>query len=511
MIELLSKGRLTKLLHILLPYEPMLRRSILLIVMFAIPLAVSINATSSKFDPDGWWHLRTGQWIVENRMVPLTDSFSIMDGTRWIAYSWAYELVLYGLYSAFGLSGFVIYGIVMSLTITFALYSLLRAISGRIVLTVALTSAGILALLPMLHIRSFMFSISFLILEMWVLYRVKATSNVRLLPLLPLLFVLWANIHIQFVFGLFVYVMMSLEIISDALRSGTLQRQNQKKRLILWLVGVGLTSGLATLATPYHFHIYLHLFDIVRQPEFYKYISELQSPRFRSIDTWAILFITLSAAFAIGWRKNIRPFTLILFGVATIIGFRSHRDAWFTAIIGVAILTHSLAGQGEAEESGHSKSLVFICLAVIILLSWFYRGVTNENLIERVSRQYPAAAAEFVVKQGYPGPVYNHFNWGGYLIWKLPQRLVSMDGRGYLYGSKRFVRGARTWLAKPDWQDDQDLKAARTIIASPKWGLTAVLRLHPRFQMVYEDSISVVFVAVASDETFANSREDELQ
>ena len=303
--------------------------------------------------------------------------------------------------------------------------------------------------------------------------------------------------------------MMSLEIILDALRSGTLQRQNQKRKLIMWMMGVGVASGMATLATPYHFHIYTHLFEIVRQPEFYKYISELRSPNFRSIDTWAILLITLSTTFIIGWRKNIRPFTLILFGVATIIGFRSHRDAWFTVIIGLSIIANSFAGQGEAEESGHSKPLVIICLAAIALVAWCYHGVTNEKLKERVSRQYPVAAAEFVDERGYPGPIYNHFNWGGFLIWRLPQRLVSMDGRGYIYGSKRFVRGARTWLAKPGWQNDKDLRAARTIIASPEWGLTAVLRIHPRFRLVYEDEISVVFVTVAPDEEHLSSREGE--
>lgn len=510
MKPLLRKGRMAKFIQVLLPYEPTLRRSILLIVMFLIPLTVSISATSAKFDPDAWWHLRTGQWIVENRMVPLTDSFSIMSGTPWVAYSWVYELVLYGLYFYFGLAGFIIYGITMSLAITYALYSLLRALSGRMVLSVVLTYAGILAMVPMLHVRSFMFSILFLILEMRIVYRVRATSRVRLLLLIPLLFVLWANIHLQFVFGLFVYGMMTFEFIADAFRSGTLQGQHQKK-IITWMMGVGVASGLATLVTPYHFRIYTHLFEIVRQPEFYKYISELRSPSFRSIDTWAILFIALSAAFVIGWRKNIRPFTLILFGVATVIGFRSHRDAWFPVIIGVSIIAHSFAGQEESEESGHSTPLVVMGLAAIVLLSWYYHGVTNENLKERVSRQYPAAAVEFVEKRGYPGPIYNHFNWGGYLIWKLPQRLVSMDGRGYIYGSKRFVRGARTWLAKPGWQSDQDLKAARTIIASPEWGLTSVLRLDPQFQVVYQDDISVVFVTAGPNERLLGFREDRRQ
>jgi hypothetical protein len=466
--------------------------------MYSIPIVISMSLTTNKFDPDGWWHLRTGQWIVENRAVPVTDTFSIMKGTRWVAYSWLYELLLYGLYNSFGLPGFVIYGVLMSLTITFALYSMLRTLSGRIILSIALTSAGILAMAPMLHIRSFTFSILFLSVELFILYRVRATSNVRLLLPLPFLFILWANTHIQFVFGLFAYVMMTLEVISDGFRFEKGQRPNKMKNLVTWMIGVGIACGLATLATPYHVQIYKHLLEIVRHQEFYKYISELQSPSFRSINTWAFLFIILGTTFVIGWRKIARPFPLILFGFGIVMSFRSYRDAWFAIIIGLGIIAYSCAVRGEVEKPHHMKSLVIICLTLILLFMWHTYGVSNEKLRERLVQQYPVAAAEFVEKRRYPGPLYNEFNWGGYLIWRLPKRLVSVDGRGYIYGSRRFERGVQTWSAKPGWENDPDLTSARTIIASRERGLTSVLLLDPRFELVYEDEISLVFLSVIS-------------
>ena len=62
-------------------------------------------------DPDIWWHLRVGQWVVDNDTVPITDPFSSYGLDRpWIAYSWFYEVLVFRLYSLFGLAGIVAFG-----------------------------------------------------------------------------------------------------------------------------------------------------------------------------------------------------------------------------------------------------------------------------------------------------------------------------------------------------------------------------------------------------------------
>ena len=78
-------------------------------------------------DPDVWWHLRTGEWIVEQGEIPESDAFSnYAAGRPLVAYSWLMDVTLYGLYRAVGLRGVILYSATLSVAITAALYALMR-------------------------------------------------------------------------------------------------------------------------------------------------------------------------------------------------------------------------------------------------------------------------------------------------------------------------------------------------------------------------------------------------
>jgi hypothetical protein len=93
------------------------------------------------------------------------------------------------------------------------------------------------------------------------------------------------------------------------------------------------------------------------------------------------------------------------------------------------------------------------------------------------------------------GPLYNHFNWGGYLIWALPRLPVSMDGRTNLHGDQRVERSFKTWSGVRGWESDPELMQARLVIGGVDDALTSAMRTDSRFKLVYEDAIAAVFVA----------------
>ena len=100
---------------------------VLLTLLYLLPAVAAIRPV---LDPDIWWHLRTGQWIVEHGAVLTTDPFSSYGmGKPWIAYSWLFEILIYSLYQAFGLLGLMLYAVVFSVMIAAAL----RALVGRLV------------------------------------------------------------------------------------------------------------------------------------------------------------------------------------------------------------------------------------------------------------------------------------------------------------------------------------------------------------------------------------------
>jgi hypothetical protein len=120
--------------------------------------------------------------------------------------------------------------------------------------------------------------------------------------------------------------------------------------------------------------------------------------------------------------------------------------------------------------------------------------VNNARLATDLAKDMPVHAVEAVRARGYTGPLYNDYNWGGYLIWAL-RMPVSIDGRAAFYGDQRLDRSLATWNAEPDWASDAQLTQAGLVIGPVKAALTQMLRMDPRFQLVYEDKVAAVFVA----------------
>src|SRR5437870_3541334 len=90
-------------------------RLFMLIALYALPVVVTMRPIADPIlDPDIWWHLRVGHWVVEHRTLPTVDPFSQVH-EPWIAYSWLYEVLVFELYQAFGLAGIVGYRVALAL------------------------------------------------------------------------------------------------------------------------------------------------------------------------------------------------------------------------------------------------------------------------------------------------------------------------------------------------------------------------------------------------------------
>src|SRR5262245_10114889 len=209
------------------------------------------------WDQDIWWHLATGRWIAQHHGLPANDPFSQAGADRpLIAYSWLFELIAYGAYQSAGLKGIVFLSAVLGMTIAGALYPLFRACGALLGRALILSASAFYALMPLSTPRPWLFSILFLVIELFLI--TTATRNAtRRLWLLPLLFIAWTNIHIQFVLGLAVLG----AAVADAFWYQTDPRRGadtHRETLVpvgswLW---VGVACGAATLLNPYTFRIY---------------------------------------------------------------------------------------------------------------------------------------------------------------------------------------------------------------------------------------------------------------
>jgi hypothetical protein len=485
------------------------------IILYALPAAVALLPV---LDYDLWWHLRTGQWIVEHGSLPGSDPFSqygLESGQPLVAYSWLFEVIVYGLHRALGYEGIFLGRAVMALAIVGALHRLLAKREPRFLVAAVLLGLAVLALLPLLNERPWLFTVLFATLTLDVILDLREGRPARRAWLLPAVFALWANLHIQFVHGLLLLGLACLApVIERLLRAiGFQSGQEDNQDGILsharaggpaWWRLVALTAACtaATLLTPYHIHLYGVVRQLAMEQVAPREILECQALTFRQLWDWCALALALAAAFALGRRGRFSIFEWLLLLAASWFTFHGKRDVWFVVLAALALVPGTPPLPAPVLSFWPTRRQALAVAGLVLLLVGAYgRYAASDGHVERtLAAQYPVEATAFIRKQGYAGPLYNDFNWGGYLIWNLPALPVAIDGRTSVHGDARVSRWMSTWRGEPGWDADPDLQRAAVILAPPRMPLTSLLRRDGHFRLVHEDAVAVVFVAAATTE-----------
>ena len=462
-----------------------------LAVLFAAPALMCLHAACVN-DPDIWWHLRTGEWMLQHHAIPHVDPFSGPNaGKPWAAYSWLFEMLSIQLFQRFGLVGLVGYSAGMVLAITVALWHLVKRLQSDFSIISLLTFASCFALGRLYTPRPWMFTILCFVLEIDILMHARKTGRARELAWLPLIFALWSNLHIQFVDGLLVLGLALVEAVAARWWFAA-----KTKLRAPWLAAALAASVLATLANPFGWHIYRIAYDLASQRGVMDKIGELQSIQFRDPADFCLLSLALATAGALAWSRRLRLFETGLLVFAAVLSFRSQRDVWVMATVAAAILASTLPGREKAAIRLPKFATQFAALAatLALLAGFCAMHIDNGQLQTQLAEGLPVHAVETIRAKGYAGPLYNDFNWGGYLIWAL-RMPVSIDGRAAFYGDKSIDRSVATWNAEPDWASDPQLTSASLVVGPVKAPLTQVLRMDTHFQLVFEDKLAAVFVA----------------
>ncbi len=469
--------------------------AIVLAILFGAPALMCVHAASAS-DFDLGWHIRTGEWILQHHAVPRTDPFSgTLAGKPWQAYSWLYEVLLTKLVQHLGLVGIVAYTSGMVMAITMALFHLVRRLQGDFSLSVLLAFITGFSLAHLYTPRPWLFTILFFTLELNILMHARRTGRLRELAFLPLIFCLWANIHIEYIDGLLVLGLAFAESIFARWWSAAETRIKPT-----WMGAALLASFLATLANPYGWRVYGVVFNygsrLAATASALNRVSELQAIPFRDISDFLILALALIATAALAWQRRLVVFETGLLIFAALVSFRSQRDIWVIAVVSAGILASRIvvASRIQIRVPKLAVALSVVAAGLAIFAGFRVMKVNNALLQTQIEKSLPANAVKAIQAGGYTGLVYDDYNWGGYLIWALHQPVV-IDGRASFYGDERIDRSINTWEGHKDWASDPDLKAASIVIGPANEALTQLLRTDSHYQLVYEDKMAAVFAA----------------
>jgi hypothetical protein len=464
--------------------------------------AIAFALKLSVLDPDVWWHLKVGDWILQNMAVPHVGILSRTAAQRpWVAYSWAYEVMLSRAYAWFGLVGIGVFGTFLTVMVAYSVYWMARRLSGQFWLSLLLSIAAFSAFLFNGMPRPFFFSIALFCVMLTLILEAHRTGRQQLLYWLPLVFMVWANLHIQFVYGLFVlglYVAVNLAQ-TIAKSAGCAPEFLQAPTLPAKpLVAVTAASFLATLIGPNTYHPYVSVLEYSQAKFSYQVIVELQPLSFRGFSHFAELFLGAAGFYAIGFRKKLDPFQLVLMVASVVIAFRTMRDAWFLCTSAVACIADFAPRERDTENREEGETwLGFsgVAVVVIVMLVLFTRGTNfNERALDRtISGTYPVNAVNFLRQNPIPGPLYNNLNWGGFLMWYMPDYPVAIDGRNDLYGDQLDKLFYDSQSADTGYATDPYLNEAGVVILDSTLPLAKILTIDPRFTLVYRDQIATVF------------------
>jgi len=462
--------------------------------------AVALQLKFSVIDLDMWWHLKVGDWIVQHAAFPHNGILSRSAADHpWAAYSWGYEVLLSRFYAWFGLMGIGIYGTLLTLMVAFSVYGMVRRLSGSFWPALLLAVVCCYAFLFLMMPRPGFFSIALLCVTLTLILEAQRSGDVPKLYWLPLIFLLWADLHIQFIYGLAVVgLLVAVNLVQRlAMRLGIAPRYLAETKLPAGrLSAIFGACVLATLISPYSYHLYGIIFAYSRSQLIYSMIKELQPLSFRAYENYVELLLAGAAFFTVAWQKKVDLFKLALLAMACVAAFRTMRDSWFLCVAAAACIADVPA---EATESRRRESVlellgVFATVAIALLLFAPGMDFNTRGLDRAISGMFPVNAANFVRQNRVPGPLYNNFDWGGFLTWYMPDYPVVIDGRTDLYGDQLDEMLLATLNGDISYKNDPYLNEAGLVLLRRRDGLVAALELDPRFHKIYEDPIATVFV-----------------
>jgi hypothetical protein len=451
-------------------------------------------------DPDTWWHLRVGESIVQTGALPTNDQYSYTTGHHaWIPHEWLSEALLYGVYRVGGNTGLWAWLWVVASLLLVLLYRVCWEWSGNAKVALLGGMVGWFFGTVSLAVRPLLLGHLFLTLELLVLYRRRWRW------VLPPLFALWVNCHGSSALGLLV---LGIFVASSfwAFEKGCLVAAKRSRRERATLAAVLGLSAAALLVNPVGLKLVTYPLDLlIRQSDNLNAIQEWQA-----VDVEDVRGVGLFAVAAlVGLLLLVRPVRLYLEEVLLLaLGFglavRHVRMLFVFGILAAPILCRALADLWPRYEPGRDNrpaNAMLLALAVLVAALAFPRPAQLEA---QVRAHNPVAAVDFIRKSGLSGPLLNHYQWGGYLLWALPEQKVFIDGRADIYDWTGVLREYSRWNALlEDPRRLLEKYRIRYCLLKKDAPIARVLPYLPGWRQVYADHAAVIFANGGANELAA--------
>lgn len=478
--------------------------TLLIVISFGVVFVVSLRPPQ---DPDMYWHLAMArqQWEQGHRWE--SDSFShTIPGKEWNNAFWLGHYPYYGLYLLAGDLGLVAYVAILALAgMTLLYFSSEGDPAAR---AFGLILAAVTASITWTA-RPQMISFALCALIVYLLGRYRDGSIKHLWWLLPV-FALWPNLHGGYALGFF---FMALAMLGEGLHwlfEGVIQPEDPTPTLrpMIHIGLVGLASALCIVVfNPYGIEAITYPFYVLNMEASRSFIIEWQSPDFglaTALPQLLLLMATIGAVGLSGEKADWRDLMLAL--GFTYLSFTSWRVVLVYPLAITPLLVRHLSCWIERlgldlqwhRAARGARLYLNAGLGLLILAGTAMLAIDRlrpDRAEEALRSAYPVDAVAWLRANPQPRELYNHYNWGGYLVWTLPEMPVYIDGRADLYGDELVSEFAHVNSGAGGWEETLENRAIRTALVEHGSGLARAMAAQPEnWRLVYEDAQALIYV-----------------
>jgi hypothetical protein len=378
--------------------------------------------TGEIADTDIWLHLMTGRHTLEHRALTVPDPFSFTSSLTSAAYpgeaktryfnlthEWLAQMAMYLIHSATGFAGLVLVRALLliafcglvGLMVWWRTTGFYRSLAAAI-------AAGAVAI-------NFQQSRPFLITFVLLAVTMAVLERRRWMWTLPAVFLVWANCHGGYFMG---WVMLGAYCLEQLVRRAPWSAQRQ-----LWLVTIA--SFLVSGVNPNGFRV-IEIMLKYRSSGIQSINLEWQYPAFWEPSGYSFVLFGALVMLAISWRRT-RPVDWILYFVFGAASLLAVRNTILMGLVGAVLMFTYLPVWKQVLPAAAEYA------AAAVLVTGIALGLRGGGAFQLHAAEWmlPSGAADFLKQHQVTARIFNTYENGGYLVWRLwPQQKDFIDPRG---------------------------------------------------------------------------------
>lgn len=461
-------------------------------------------------DGDTGWHIRTGEYILDERSWPRQDLFSFSKpGEPWFAWEWLADVALAVVHRLAGLSGVAV---LAALTIVLAAVVMFRRMMrlganvfvAMTVLMLALGAASI-HFLARPHVFTLLaWSVSWSLIE-----RDREQPGRSVWWLVPLTLV-WVNVH-----GGFTALLASLALVAAG-RAVECWLEGARRRAdfapAIRYAGLLGACAVASLANPYGWRLHVHIAAYLRSDWIRNVVDEFQSPKFRSEHSLyfeLLLFASLALLPALWRRRRVAELLLVLLWAHAALVSARHVPL-FVLLAGPWVAAQASMLWREWAANAGRRSVAAILESVSGDLRagfcrssvWAFAGAALVVLATPRAhwpRDFPAQKFPVEIVERHAGSlqgarVFTSDQWADYLIYRFyPHHKVYFDGRSDFYGRQVGDEYLKVVQGKAGWRESLERWGFHYALVPAEWPVARLLECSAGWELADRRGRAVLY------------------